>query len=145
MKKLIISGIIICLIFSMSPVTASDSEEKEDSSDISNLQADLKVTYVKGGFGFSMWIKNFGEEDALYVKWQMSWDGLAIIWDMQDSGRISRIPAGDQVMVRTNKIFGLGPTTIQFSVNASNSETYAGEVDGYLIGKLLGLWEQVYP
>lgn len=148
MKKILVFGIFILLVLSTYSVlgiqSTSGINQDKNSEDYQKISADLKVTYVKGGFGFKMCIKNFGDEDALNVNWLVSWDGSVIIWDMQDSGYVSRIPAGEHVIVRTNEIFGLGPTTIKFSINASNSETYSGEIDGFLIGSLLGLWGPVY-
>jgi hypothetical protein len=65
-------------------------------------------------------IKNTGSTDALSVKWSISLNGGFILLGKNTTGRVLNIPAGGEVTVTSDAIFGLGNTMV--TVTAENPD-----------------------
>jgi hypothetical protein len=66
-------------------------------------------------------IKNTGSTDALSVKWSISLNGGFILLGKNTTGRVLNIPAGGEVTVTSDAIFGLGNTMVTVTAECDES------------------------
>jgi len=73
----------------------------------------LEIEYIHGSlFRISVVIKNNGSVDATGVDWSITLNGGRIPIGRETSGKIINIPAGENITVKSEVIFGLGNTVI---------------------------------
>ncbi|UCF49952.1 MAG: hypothetical protein JSU91_00285 [Thermoplasmatales archaeon] len=89
--------------------------------------AELKIDSIKGGlFRISTQINNIGGLEAIDVNWKITLDGGAFIG--KETTGVTNIPAGGNVTINSNFIFGLGPTKL--TITADIPESFVTESRG---------------
>ena len=92
----------------------------------------LDIHQIKGGlFKISSVIKNIGGVDATDVNWKILLDGGAII-GKETTGMVD-ILEGEEIKVKTNFIFGLGPTMVTVEAWIPDGPSDLREQDGYVL------------
>jgi hypothetical protein len=82
----------------------------------------LEIDNMSGGlFKVSAVIRNNGSADAVSVEWSITLDGGFILLGKKTPGRVITIPAGEEVTIISNPIFGIGKTVV--TVNAEIAES----------------------
>lgn len=83
----------------------------------------LEIGNISGGsfFKISVVIKNNGSTDAVSVEWSITLDGGFILLGKKTTGRMITIPAGDEVTITSDPIFGIGKTMLRVTVETSGS------------------------
>lgn len=91
----------------------------------------LEIQMVKGGlFKISSIIKNIGGVEANNVNWRISLDGGVFIG--KETNGIINIIEGEEIKVKSNFIFGFGPTFINVEAWIQDGPSDIKELDGYV-------------
>lgn len=96
--------IAIFIVFIM--LTASVITPLSTSIFESNVLDNIEIVDLKGGFGLSVTIKNDGEIVTSDINWSIDFNKLAI--GRYSSGTISTISAGEEVVIHSGFVFGIG-------------------------------------
>jgi hypothetical protein len=116
---------------------ADTYEIRAKAKDIYNVESDwsdplrvyivdvpiLEIGNISGGslFKISVVIKNNGSIDAVSVEWSITLDGGFILLGKKTTGRVITIPAGDEVTIISDPIFGIGKTMLRVTAETSGS------------------------
>ncbi|UCB59192.1 MAG: hypothetical protein JSV67_02545 [Thermoplasmatales archaeon] len=136
-KGLFIWIIILFIFSSFSSIvigfeTDSESVSFEASipkqNDVLGKQGNNFTISIKGGFGFSIEICNYGNTTLYLVNWSISIDGLVFL-GMDFGGSISEILPGECVNIGSILILGIGQINITIQI-----DDIIESASGYLIG-----------
>lgn len=78
----------------------------------------LNIVSISGGFGAKATVANVGTADAENVEWSITFDGPVFI-GKENSGTVT-IPAGEEAMIKSGLVFGIGPATITVEVGGTS-------------------------
>lgn len=85
-------------------------------------RATLEIGNITGGvFKVNAVIRNTGGVDAPAVNWSITLDGGFILMGKETSGKTTGIPAGGEVTISSDFIFGFGKTVIIVSAETAGS------------------------
>lgn len=85
--------------------------DKRGENSQSYVLDSIEIDDLKGGFGISAVIRNTGEIIVSDIAWSIDFGKLAI--GKYSSGTISTISAGDEVVIRSGFVFGIGPGSVK--------------------------------
>jgi len=92
----------------------------------------LEIGDITGGlFKINVVIKNIGSVDATGVDWSITLDG-GVIMGKETAGRIMCIPAGENVIVSSDLILGIGKTVITVTADTHESSD-TKEQDAFIL------------
>ena len=141
-KRIFGIQIIIFLIISFSSFAYGFSIENEYGKLKSGINKENCVLYshnnvtisIKGGFGLSFEICNYGDTTLYLVNWSITIDGQLILFGKSTSGSISEISPGECVTIDTVFILGIGLMEITVQI-----DDIIESASGYLIGPFVFL------
>jgi len=81
---------------------------------------DIQLFSSKRLFTVNSTIKNVGSLDASDVNWSITVNGGFILGGRETSGVITSIPVGEEIIVDSNSIFGLGKIAITVTAEVAN-------------------------
>jgi len=95
-----------------------------DSKKIHIIGPVLEIGNITGGlFKVNAVIKNIGSADATDVDWSIKLDGGLIILGKETIGTIASIPAGNEALIKSDLIFGIGRTTITVAAECAEGSS----------------------
>ena len=90
------------------------------------IEPEIEIGVITGGtFRIKAVIKNIGGREATQIDWNINLDGGAIFSGKTTSGSIESILSGDQVVISSDLITGIGKTivTVNVTMYEGNSDT----------------------
>ena len=84
----------------------------------------LAVEQFKGGIGIRAVVKNIGDAPATKITWSIDLQGNMIFLGNHTTGKISSLPQGDTVKMKTGLILGFGKTNIVVTATCEEGATY---------------------
>lgn len=104
-----------------------------------HVKAPILEVEISGGLGLTLVIRNVGDGDAHNVTWYFSTQGgiLGLI-NMEEEGLISTLPAGgEESIVLTKLLFGLGSIEITIEISADYVNTETATISAFIIGPFI--------
>jgi len=93
----------------------------------------LTIDFIGGGFGVNAVIKNNGTADATNVTWNITLNGGLILLGGETKGTIPIIPAGNESVIKSTLIIGLGKTIITVAASCDEGSSTVRTVNGFII------------
>lgn len=95
----------------------------------------IHISEIKGGLGVSAVIKSVGTEFVTDIEWSVSIEGgiLGLI-NTKSTGSIPLLPAGEEVKVKSDLIFGLGSGEITVKANEKERKAKCFVIGPFIIG-----------
>ena len=120
-------------------LTVTDSEgiianDTTTATITSVTDPEIEIGEITGGMGVTAIIKNIGDADAVDVEWIISLNGVWIFLGRESFDTISCIPAGDDTMVKSDFIFGIGKTKIIVTADSPGATSVTKTVNGFVLG-----------
>jgi hypothetical protein len=104
-----------------------------------HVKAPILEVEISDGLGLTLRIRNVGDGDAHNVTWYFSTQGgiLGLI-NIEEEGLISTLPAGgEESIVLTKLLFGLGSIEITIEVSADYVNTETATISAFIIGPFI--------
>jgi hypothetical protein len=93
----------------------------------------IEIGNIKGGlFRIKAAINNFGDGEAIEVKWNINLIGGFILRGHQSTGTITRIPPGEEINITSNRIIGIGRTDVVLTVEMLEGNIYKKTENGII-------------
>jgi peptide/nickel transport system substrate-binding protein len=108
MKKIIIVIVSIILITVFPNLLIADNVNHDRrNQEMYSFVDNIEIDHLRGGFGVSAVIRNSGEVEVSHVGWSIDFGSLARFGNYS-SGTVSRVSAGEKVIIRSGFVFGIG-------------------------------------
>jgi hypothetical protein len=99
----------------------------------SQLEPELKIDTITGGFGVKAVIKNIGAGGATNVAWSIKLTGGAFIGKLTENS-IASIASGSESSIKSKLIFGIGRTTILMTATCDEGADASKNATGFVLG-----------